>query len=90
MSYRYYCLTRYRGGNDSASTGELSRHLKSLELTMKDYRFSGEDPILIFDFLSRIMEECKILELTEANAYDAFAVVRGTSPVPYGEGREEI
>ena len=69
MSYRYYRLTRYRGGRDSASTGELRRHIKSLELTMKDYRFSGEDPILIFDFLSRMVEECDILGLTEAQAY---------------------
>ena len=36
---------------------------------MKDYRFSGEDPILIFDFLSRMVEECDILGLTEAQEY---------------------
>lgn len=36
---------------------------------MKEYRFSGEVPILIFDFPAPILEEYDIIGLTEEQDY---------------------
>lgn len=32
---------------------------------MKDFQFSGEDPILVFYFLSRLAEEADTLDMNE-------------------------
>lgn len=39
--------------------------LMNLDLTFKDRKFSGEDPILIFDFLDRLVGEVGTLEISE-------------------------
>lgn len=57
------------GGRDSASNGELLNNIKGLKMTIKEQEFSGEGPIWVFDFLSRIVEECDILDFTEAQEY---------------------
>lgn len=36
---------------------------------MKEHRFSGEEPVMIFDFLSLFDEESGILGITEAKEY---------------------
>jgi len=43
----------------------LHKTLKNLELTMKEYKFSGEHAILIFDFLSRLVEEADTNGMSE-------------------------
>lgn len=40
------------------------RYIK-LELTFKERKFSGEDPILLLDFLSQLVEEVDILDIGE-------------------------
>lgn len=49
VSYQYYLLYRTNRDRDSESTGELRRILKSLELTMKEHLFSGDDEKIAFD-----------------------------------------
>lgn len=71
MSYRYYRLSLTSGSSESAATGELRRHINGLELTKKEHIFSGDNPILILDFLSHMAEESDILGLTEAQTYVA-------------------
>lgn len=47
------------------SVTRINRIVKNLEVKMKDLLSSGEDPILIVDFLSRIVEEADVLEMDE-------------------------
>jgi hypothetical protein len=45
--------------------------IKNLELTLKERKFDGSDPILIFDFLGRLTEECDTLKMSEGQAFIA-------------------
>ena len=65
MSYRYYRLTDTTAARTQDSTTRLHRLLKNIELTMREHKFDGEDPILIFDFLSRAVEEADTLAMNE-------------------------
>ena len=55
LSYRYYRLHKTNSNRSNTTMNRVHKILKNLELTMRDYKFSGEDPILIFDFLSRLV-----------------------------------
>ena len=66
MSYRYYRLFNMTAARTQDSTTRLHRSLKNLKLTMQDHKFFGEDPILIFDFLGRTVEEADTLGMNEA------------------------
>lgn len=66
ISYRDLYLSKVSGGRDRESTWEPCRNLKGMDLTMKEHRFLGEDPILVLEFLSRMAEECDILGFIEA------------------------
>ena len=65
LSYRYYRLQKTNANRSNASTTRLHKTLKNLELTMKEHKFSGEDPILVFDFLSRLVEEADTNGMSE-------------------------
>lgn len=61
----FYHLTNTNATWTPASTTRLHRTLKNLELKIKHFKFSGEDPIIIFDFLIRLVEESNTLQLSE-------------------------
>lgn len=69
MSYRYYRLMRTDHRRNADANNNLSRLLKSLDLTFKEHKFSGSDPILVFDFLTRIVEEADMLGMTEGQLF---------------------
>lgn len=46
--------------------------IKGLELLMRDSSFSGEDPTLFLDFLSRFVDEAGTLEMSEAQKFIPF------------------
>lgn len=48
-----------------AETFRLRKTLQNLELPFKDRKFYGKDPILIFDFLARLIEEADTLDISE-------------------------
>ena len=58
MSYRYYRLQKKAHTGDHARMTQLHSLLKNLDLSFRERKFSGQDPILIFDFLTRMVEEC--------------------------------
>ena len=69
MNYRYYRLKDGRSKRSHA-TSQATRHfIKSMDLTFKEHRFDGSDPILVFDFLTRFVEEADILTLNEGQAF---------------------
>lgn len=69
MSYRYYRLYKIDQRRNAEATSKLSRLLKSLDLTFREHKFSGAEPILVFDFLTRIVEEADMLSITEGQLF---------------------
>ena len=61
MSYRYYRLIDTTAMRTHEKTTRLHKTLKNIELTMREHKFSGEDSILIFNFLSRVVKEADVL-----------------------------
>lgn len=96
LSYRYYRLEDTTPQRTPRGTGKVRNHLRQMELTMKAHKFSGEDPILVLDFLSRFVAEADILRMSEAQAYialpyfltglaeDQFNSVRGSTRASEG------
>ena len=71
MNYRYYRLLRCDHHRDTQTMLDANTRIKSLMISLGDFKFSGQDPILIFDFLTRITEEADINQMTEAQAFVA-------------------
>lgn len=69
MNYRYYRLKSPDNSRTSTQTGNVHRLIKSMNLSMSEFKFDGTDPILVFDFLTRMVEEADTLKMTEAQAY---------------------
>ena len=49
--------------------------IKSLELTLKERKLDGSDPILVFDFLGLVTEECDKLKMSEGQAFVALPLL---------------
>ena len=71
MSYRSYRLKRTIDVRSLFDTTEVRTHLKNLTLTLKSLAFDGDDPIMIFDFLTRFVNEADMLNMSEAQAFVA-------------------
>ena len=72
MSYRYYRLLDTTSLRTYETTSRLHKNLKNIELTMREQKFSGEDAILVFDFLSRVVEEADVLGMKEGQIVTCF------------------
>ena len=68
INYRYYRL-QTRRKDKQESLLYLHRYQKPLDITMKDCKFDGSDPILVLEFLTRYVEETDKLSMTEAQAF---------------------
>ena len=71
MSYRYYRLSRQSHKRYNTTTWNLHKMIKNLDLTLKERKFDGTYPILVFDFLARFTEECDTLRMNEGQAFVA-------------------
>ena len=67
LNYRYYRLQRTRVTRSSERTLEVKKHIKSLDLSLRK-KFTGKDPVMILNFLTRFVEEADIIKMTEAQA----------------------
>ena len=74
MSYRSYRLRNTTDMRTSRDTAEVRIHIKNLNLTLKNHTFDGNDPIKIFDFLSRFVNEADMLNMSEAQAFIALPI----------------
>lgn len=59
----------FRTGNE---TGKGHDHVKSLELTLHDQKFDGNDPIKVLKILTELTRECNTLQITEVQAHIPF------------------
>lgn len=69
ISYRSYRLMDTEGRWTSRATTVVHFHLKRLELSFADNKFSGDDPVMIFNFLTRFVEEAEILGISEGQEF---------------------
>lgn len=65
MSYSYYCLMKTRPIRTRQPTTLLHKTLRNIDLTVRDHKFSGGDPLLVFDFLIRVVEGVDKLVMSE-------------------------
>lgn len=50
---------------------DATTRFNSLQMILGDFKFSGQDPILLFDFLAMLTEAADMNQLTDAQAYIA-------------------
>jgi len=62
MSYRTYRLEDTSQSRSSRATGKVKDHIMRLDIKLNQQHFSGDDPILILDFLARFVREANINE----------------------------
>jgi len=67
-SYRMYRLTDTTTHRSSRGTGKVRDYIKRMEIRLSQHHFSGKDPIMVLDFLSRFVREAEIQEMSEAQA----------------------
>ena len=65
--------------------------IRNLELTLKERKFDGTDPILVFDFLARFAEECDTLKMSEGQAFVALPhFLKGRAETQYRASANSI
>ena len=69
LSYRLYRLRDTSQSRSSRATAKVKDFIKRMELKLKDHYFSGEDPVLVLDFLVRFCKEADTQGMSEAQAY---------------------
>ena len=69
MNYRFYRLIKRAHQRSADSMIVAHRRLTAMTLTLGEWKFDGRDPILIFQFLTRLTEEADLNQLTEAQAF---------------------
>lgn len=65
LLYCYYRLRLKSQDRTHSETFGLRKTLQNLELIFKDRKFSGEDPIVCFDFLTWLVEEANTFDISE-------------------------
>ena len=68
MSYLYYHLSRPYHSRNTASMTMVHKMIKNLYLTIRERKLDGTHPILVLDFLERLVEECDTLKMPEGQA----------------------
>lgn len=69
MSYRNYRLNITTRKRTVRETGKVRDHVKRLEITIRDHKFDGKDPVKEFNFFLKLVSECNTLYITEGQAY---------------------
>ena len=63
MSYCSYRLIVTTGIRFYLAKAEVRTHIKNLNLTVKEHNFDGSDPMEIFDFLTRYVNQADMLDI---------------------------
>ena len=69
LNYRYYRLADSRQTRSAMETKFLREQTKSFQTSFDKTKFNGEDPVMIFDFLMKFVEEADTLRVSEAHAF---------------------
>ena len=70
LNYRHYRLKR-TSRRRSKDTAKARHQVKNMGLTLLPHRFTGENPIMVLDFLRRFVSEAEQLAMSEEQAYIA-------------------
>jgi len=69
LNYRYYRLSDTRQTRSAMETKLLREQTKSFQTSFDKTKFNGEDPVMVFDFLMKFVEEADTLHVSEAHAF---------------------
>ena len=69
MNYRYYRLMDTNQIRYAEESKKLRDQVKTFQATFASTEFSAQDPIMVFDFLTRFVEEADTLGVSEAHAF---------------------
>ena len=88
LNYRYYRLQDVKSTRSARSMLDVSIHLKILQISMKDYIFSGSNSVEVLRFLTRFVEEADTLRKTEAQALVVLPkLMKGTADTRFRASR---
>lgn len=65
---QYSRITNTRHAHLAAESKKLRELLKTFQATLENTKFSGEDPILVFDFRTRFVKRFDSICVSEAHA----------------------
>lgn len=74
MSYLFIMITV--DTRSSKATAEVMGHIKNLKLPMKNHNIDGKYHILVFDFLFRFVNDAKMLNMLDVQAFIALPTFR--------------
>ena len=69
LDYRYCRLKRKSHRRKGRDTAKVKHQFTRMALTSRNYTFSGEDPIMVLDFLRRFCDEANTLKMSGTQAY---------------------
>lgn len=69
LSYRYYWLEEFSLEMTLRDTSKVKDCVKRMQLSMRNQCFTGDDPILVLNFLARFVAEADVLGMSDAQAY---------------------
>jgi len=91
LSYRSYRLENISSKRNTRGTATAKRAISKMELKLKEHHFSGNDPIMVIDFLTRLVREANIQGFSEAQMFLALpAFLEGKALSHYESGIEFV
>lgn len=71
LSYHSYRLEDVSQHHSHRGTGKVRYYIKQMVFRLSRYLFSGEDLIMVIDFLTRFVRKANIQEMSEDDALTA-------------------
>ena len=72
VNHKTYRLDRRSARDDSTVARQINRYSKKLDVQMRTYTFSGQDPIAVLGFLALLKVACDHNGITEGAAVRCF------------------
>ena len=89
MNYRYYRLKRRSQTRSAKETGKVNSLVNKIDTSLGKRKFSGSDPVLIFNALMALVAEADQLKMSEAQLFLALPkLLRGDARVDFEATQE--
>ena len=89
MNYRFYRLLLQNRKRDADSMLKAHLPLKAMTITLGEWSFGGHDPVMVFEFLTRLTEEVDLNQFSEAQALATLPRFCPASPIQDTVPQEE-
>lgn len=88
-NYRYYRLLNREDRRDAHVMMDAKRRIKAVKLAVgESFKFTGDDPVMVFAFLTRLTEEAGLKWMTDSQIFAAIPrFLRGPADVQFRASR---